>query len=131
MKLPLIILILFMITSCGKKGDASSRVTPLLPASEFLDEKKRNPFEEVAKDPSSLEDYGMRFLPSSPLPQNVPAIICFNTETLNHQKVARLEELLETTDELLSYLYSEAIRALEDADPDSRFCPKIYLAISL
>jgi hypothetical protein len=117
MKNLLILVCILLISSCGKKGDASHGVTPLLPASEALT--------------ASLNSYGLEFLNPSKLPNNEPAIICFNSQTLNHKKISILKEMLPTEDRILGQLIPAAINSLEEADPNSRLCPKIFLSIAL
>lgn len=94
------------------------------PLDEPIDEIMRYPFPD-------LKDRGMRIEP--------PVVICFNNQVLNHEKATDLKNLLELIykdllilpyhEESLVNLLKTAIQSLEQADPDSRFCPKIYLAI--
>lgn len=139
-------LILLSITSCGKKGDGPSPIgdTPLHPAPAISVTPPENSSpadlaleEEVNQEESKerlpdLEERGLRIEP--------PVVICFNNEVLNFEKLLELQQILALIhkDEFeLSYskkfmirLLEMAITSLEQSDPNSRFCPKIYLAIN-
>ncbi|MCM2350057.1 MAG: hypothetical protein NDI69_08540 [Bacteriovoracaceae bacterium] len=138
-----------ILSSCGKKSDGSrTGDSPLPPAPVIVVEEPPvvnqqepdileqlpvdEPSGEISKYPfPDLKDRGMRIEP--------PVVICFNNQVLNHEKATDLKNLLELIykdllilpyhEEPLVNLLKTAIQSLEQADPDSRFCPKIYLAI--
>lgn len=151
MRWPSLVLIIFImiLSSCGKKSDGSrTGDSPLPPAPVIVVEEPPvvnqqepdileqlpvdEPSGEISKYPfPDLKDRGMRIEP--------PVVICFNNQVLNHEKATDLKNLLELIykdllilpyhEEPLVNLLKTAIQSLEQADPDSRFCPKIYLAI--
>lgn len=159
MRWPSLVLIIFImiLSSCGKKSDGSrTGDSPLPPAPVIVVEEENvvtespippvinqepeivaqppvaEPSGEIIKYPfPDLKDRGMRIEP--------PVVICFNTQVLNQEKATDLKNLLELIykdllilpyhEEPLVNLLKTAIQSLEQADPDSRFCPKIYLAI--
>lgn len=151
MRWPSLIFILFFIilSSCGKKSDGPRAGDSPLPPAPVISEpdipvieeqpvivNEQPPIDEpsieVIKYPfPDLKDRGMRIEP--------PVVICFNNQVLNHEKATDLKNLLELIykdllilpyrEEPMVNLLKTAIQSLEQADPDSRFCPKIYLAI--
>lgn len=153
MRWPSLIFILFFIilSSCGKKSDGPRTGDSPLPPAPVISEPHVPVVEEetVVEEPPvinqepddadqvirypfpDLKDRGMRIEP--------PVVICFNNQVLNHEKATDLKNLLELIykdllilpyhEESLVNLLKTAIQSLEQADPDSRFCPKIYLAI--
>ena len=122
MKVILSLLVILLISSCGKKsGGSSSGDSPLLPAPALYE---KGPIPD-------LQPKGLRI--------EYPYVICFNSTATNYDKKLALQELLDMVHKnqvSLSYpaedyisMLNDAISMLENSDENSHLCPKIYLAI--
>lgn len=101
---------------------------------------------EVTQDVSTalpfahLEERGIRIELQSNFNNQPPVVICINKQTLNSEKILELKALSELVKndflvvtliekEHFIDLLETSITALEEAQPESHLCPKIFLAI--
>ena len=123
MRAILLLFIIILVSSCGKKsGGSSTGDSPLLPAPAL---HEKNPLPD-------LQSKGLRI--------EFPFVICFNTSAKNYDKRLALQEILDLVyqnklslthpaEDYISML-KNAIRTLENSDEETHLCPKIYLAIN-
>lgn len=129
MKVILSLLVILIISSCGKKsGGSSSGDSPLLPAP------------AISGQPSLYEKSPLPELQSKGLRIEYPFVICFNAAATNYDKKLALQELLDLIhqnkvslahprEDYISML-DTAINTLNNSNIESHLCPKIYLAIN-